>query len=73
METALGERTDLKFIYSTARDRRSLVSASDANTERRARSVGLFAIASHSVVSSPLDLVSSLQIFVLLDDTTFIE
>lgn len=35
-----------KFIYSTARDRRSLAPASDANIER---GVGLFAIASHSV------------------------
>lgn len=34
-----------KFIYSTARDRRSLISASDANTEQRG--VSLFAIASH--------------------------
>ena len=43
-----------KFIYSTAHDRRSLIFTSDANTKQR--SVDLFAIGSHSIVISPLDL-----------------
>lgn len=48
METACTRRTHKsKFIYSTERDRRSLVSATNANIKQQG--VGLFAIASHFV------------------------
>lgn len=54
METALGKLTDLNSFIRLRTDRRSLVSVNDANTKQRG--VGLFAIASHFVVSLSIDL-----------------